>query len=108
MGTDVFLLGLLIVSMLTGLVTEAVKKILRELGKDPLPNLLAGIVAMVLAVAVSAGYFVLTDMVFTAKVVVYGIALVVLAWLAAMIGYDKVMQAIAQFMRYRKGDGYGD
>ena len=52
MGTDVFLLGLLIVSMLTGLVTEAVKKILRELGKDPLPNLLAGIVAMVLAVAV--------------------------------------------------------
>lgn len=44
-------------------------------------------------------------MVFTAKVVVYGIALVVLAWLAAMIGYDKVMQAIAQLMRYRKGDG---
>ena len=38
-----FLLGLLAVSTLTGLVTEAVKKLLRELGKNPPPNLLAGV-----------------------------------------------------------------
>lgn len=103
MKADVFLLGLLVVSTLTGLVTEAAKKFLRELGKNPPPNLLAGIVAVVIAVAVAAGYLVLSGVVFTAKAAVYMIALVFLSWLAAMVGYDKVVQALAQLGQHRKG-----
>ncbi len=99
-----FLLGLLAVSTLTGLVTEAVKKLLRELGKNPPPNLLAGIVAVVLAVAVSAGYLVLSGTAFSAGAAVYVLALVFLSWLAAMVGYDKVVQALAQLGRRREGD----
>ncbi|MDE6875881.1 MAG: aminopeptidase [Lachnospiraceae bacterium] len=98
-----FLLGLLAVSTLTGLVTEAVKKLLRELGKNPPPNLLAGIVAVVLAVAVSAGYLVLSGTAFRAGAAVYVLALVFLSWLAAMVGYDKVVQALAQLGQHRKG-----
>lgn len=105
MDYEYFLVGLLLVSTLTGLVTEAVKKLLREQGKNPPLNLLVGIVAVVLAVAVSAGYLVLAGMILTARVVVHVVTLVFLSWLAAMIGYDKVIQSIAQFMRYRKGDG---
>lgn len=103
MGVDVFLLGLLVVSTLTGLVTEAAKKLLGELGKNPPPNLLAGIVAVFLAVAVAAGYLVLSGMAFTAKAAVYLVALVFLSWLAAMVGYDKVVQAVAQFGQRRRG-----
>ena len=42
MSLEVFLLGLLIVSTLTGLFTEAIKKWLDERGKKYYPNALAG------------------------------------------------------------------
>lgn len=102
MDYEVFLWGLLIVSTLTGLVTEAIKRVLQELRRSVPANLLAGVVAVVLAVAVAAGYLVLTDAALTAKAAVYLIALVFLSWLAAMVGYDKVVQALAQ-LRTKKG-----
>lgn len=51
MSLEVFLLGLLIVSTLTGLFTEAIKKWLDERGKKYYPNALAGYVAIGLSVA---------------------------------------------------------
>ena len=52
MSLEVFLLGLLIVSTLTGLFTEAIKKWLDERGKKYYPNALAGYVAIGLSIAV--------------------------------------------------------
>ena len=90
---------LLIVATMTGLVTEAVKKVLQEAGAGYKPNLLAGAVAVVLSVAVGGAYMILTETALNAQMAVYLLALVFLSWLSAMVGYDKVMQTITQFKR---------
>lgn len=94
---DIFLLGLLFVSILTGLFTESVKEWLREREVKYYSNALAGYIAVVLSVLVSAGYVILTETAINAKLAVYLIALMLLSWLSAMVGYDKVIQAISQF-----------
>lgn len=99
MSLEVFLLGLLIVSTLTGLFTEAIKKWLDERGKKYYSNALAGYVAIGLSIAVGIAYIILVGAVLNAQTAVYLIALILLSWLCAMVGYDKVMQAIAQFKR---------
>ena len=97
MSLEVFLLGLLIVSTLTGLFTEAIKKWLDERGTKYYSNALAGYVAIGLSIAVGIAYIVGAAL--NAQTAVYLIALILLSWLCAMVGYDKVMQAIAQFKR---------
>lgn len=99
MNLEMFLLLLLIVSTLTSLVTEAVKNWMKDHEKTYHANAMAGYVAIVLSVGVCAGYIVLTETALTDKMAVYLIALIFLSWLAAMVGYDKVMQAISQFKR---------
>lgn len=94
---NVILGGLLITSTLTGLVTEAVKKILAEHNVSYKANTLAGIIATILSVAIGVAYVVLTSTTFTAQVAVYLAVHVVMSWLCAMVGYDKVIQTISQF-----------
>ena len=96
MRLSVFLMLLLIISTFTGLVTEAVKKCLQEKGKTYYANTLAGCVSVGLAIAVGAAYIILTGAAINAQMAVYLIALLFLSWLAAMVGYDKVIQTIAQ------------
>lgn len=98
-----FFLGLMITSTLSGLVTEAIKKILTEQNKSYHANTLAGIVASVLSIAISVGYILVTNAGFTIQTIIYSIALVFLSWLCAMVGYDKVAQTIAQ-IKTRKDD----
>ena len=73
---EIFLLGLLITSTFTGLVTEAVKKILTEHNASYKANTLAGLVAFVLSAAFGASYIILTNLAFTSQIVIYLIALV--------------------------------
>ena len=101
MNFSVFLMLLLMVSTFTGLVTEAVKKWMQERGISYRANALAGYVAAVLAVAASVAYIILAGTMVNAQMAVYLIALVFLSWLAAMVGYDKVIQAISQFKAYK-------
>ncbi len=97
MTTDIFLMLLMAVSVLTGLFTEAVKSVLDALGlKFPSSNILAGIVAVVLSALVSVAFSVLYDIPATEKVAVCYVALALLSWLSAMVGYDKVIQALTQ------------
>jgi microcompartment protein CcmK/EutM len=97
---DIFLLGLMAVSTLTGLVTEAVKKILMEHNINYRANTVAAIVSAVLSVGVSIGYLVLMSIGFSAQIVVCIVALVFMSWLCAMVGYDKV---IGLFKTNKKG-----
>jgi hypothetical protein len=94
---DVFLVGLLVVSTLTSLVTEAVKKILTEFNVNYFANTLAGIVSAVLSIGVGVGYIAFMGIGFTAQSIVCIIALMFMSWLASMVGYDKVVQIIKQF-----------
>jgi hypothetical protein len=100
---ETFLTGLIIVSTFTGLVTEAVKKILSERGVKIYANTLAGIVAAVLGAALGAGYVIITGMAFTPQTLVCIIAMVFLSWLCAMVGYDKIIQVIVQLKTNKKG-----
>lgn len=97
-----FFLGLMITSTLSGLVTEAIKKILTEQNKSYHANTLAGIVAAILSIAISIGYILVTNIGFTTQTIIYTIALVFMSWLCAMVGYDKVAQTLAQ-IKNKKG-----
>ena len=101
---EIFLLGLLVTSVLTGLTTEAVKKVLAEHEVNYRANTLAGIVSLVLSVAIGIGYITLTGSQFTSQIVVCLVGQVFMSWLCAMVGYDKVIQAISQFKTNRKED----
>lgn len=95
-SSHVFMLGVLITSTFTGLTTEAIKKVLAERGKNYYANSLAGIVSLVLSVAIGIGYMLISNVEFTAQFGVCLAALVFISWLCAMIGYDKVVQTISQ------------
>lgn len=101
---ETFMLGLLVVSTLTSLVTEAIKKILSERGITYYANTLAGVVATVLSAAIGVAYVFLTGVGFTAQTIVYIIMMVFISWLCSMVGYDKVIQAIKQFRTDGKDD----
>lgn len=96
---EIFLLGLLATSVGTSLVTEAIKIILTEHNKTYRANTLAGVVAAVVACAIGTAYILLTGIGFTTQVIVCMIALVIMGWVCAMVGYDKVIQAISQFKK---------
>lgn len=83
---------LLLCSVLTGLIVEAIKK-MWNIDK---PNILAAIVSVIVGVAISVGYMILTNVAFSVTAVLFIVSIVVLSWLSAMLGYDKVMQTISQ------------
>ena len=101
---EIFLIGLLGVSVFTGLATEAVKNVLTENNIGYRANTLAGLVSLVLSTAIGFGYIILANIGFTAEIVVYWVALIFMSWLCAMVGYDKVIQAISQFKTHGKDD----
>lgn len=94
---ETFAIGLVITSTLTGLVTEAVKKVLDEYEKQYRANTLAGIVDIGLSIMIGTGYIILTNTGFTPQVIVYLVAQIFMSWLCSMVGYDKVIQAIGQY-----------
>lgn len=98
---DMFLFGLMAVSTLTGLVTEAIKKIMTEHNRTYHANTIAGIVAVILSIVTGVVYIILNDITFSASVIVYLVMLTVCSWLGSMIGYDKV---IATIKNYKKDD----
>lgn len=93
---EIFLLGLLITSTFTSLVTEGIKTVLSEHNRTYYANTLVGVVSIVLSVIIAVGYMILSGIAFTTNAVIVIIALVILSWLCAMVGYDKVIQAIYQ------------
>lgn len=93
----VFMIGVLIASTLTSLATEAIKKLLAEHNKNYHANTLAGLVSMVISIAIGVGYMLISNIAFSVQSIVYLLMLVFISWLCAMVGYDKVVQAISQF-----------
>lgn len=84
------------ISVLTSLTVQALKKLLDEKSVKYSSNILAMIVAITLTLAGSICYVVYTSTAVTPQVVVTIIALMFLSFLAATVGYDKVIQALKQ------------
>lgn len=91
--------ALLIVSLATNLTVEALKKLLDGTSVKYSSNLLAVIVAIILALAISVGYMILEGIVFNLVVGVQIVALVYLSFLVSTVGYDKVMQMFSQITK---------
>ena len=96
MSLEVFLMLLFVISLFTGLFAEGIKICLQERQKSYYANAVAGYASVVVSLLVGGGYVILAEIAFNAKIAVCLIALMFLSWLAAMVGYDKVMQTIAQ------------
>jgi uncharacterized paraquat-inducible protein A len=96
---DIFSTGLLIVSTLTSLVTEAIKNVLSNKNMNYQSNILAGVVSTILSTMIGVAYIVMNGIAFNAQIVVYLVGLIFMSWLCAMVGYDKVMQAVTQFKK---------
>ena len=95
---NTFILSALgIVSALTTLTVQGIKKILDESGVTYKSNLLAALVSIFLSVACVVGYVLYNGIGFSIQIVVLTIAFAFLSWLCAMISYDKVIQLFKQF-----------
>lgn len=92
-----FLISVLaIISVLTSLTVEALKKILDEKKVSYSSNLLAVIVSTILTVAMCVGYVLYSGIPFDIQKVIIMIALVFLSFLSSTVGYDKVRQLFQQ------------
>lgn len=95
MNVTIFLILLFAFSTISGLVTEAIKKIKND--KINLSyNLIALCTSLIVGVAGTAVYYQLNNMPFNIDNVIYMILLGLSSGLCAMLGYDKVCQTILQ------------
>ena len=95
--------GLLIVSLLTNLTVEGIKKLLDSTNKTYSSNILAAVLSMVIASAVCVIYLIMNDVVFSLKIGVEVVVLMYLGFLVSTVGYDKVVQTIKQ-IQISKGE----
>ena len=95
MSASIFLILLSLFSVITGLVTEGIKKIAKDKA-----NLSYNIVALVIALIVGAVgcgvYYQLNDILFTTNNIIYMVLMGLSSGLVSMVGFDKVKQTIEQ------------
>ncbi len=96
--------ALLIVSLITNLTVEAIKKILNETNVKYSSNVLAAIVSVVIAGFVSAIYMIMNCIPFSIKIGAQIAILMYLCFLIATVGYDKVIQTIRQISSAKNDD----
>lgn len=88
--------ALLVVSLFTNLTVEGIKKLLDGGNVKYSSNVLAAIISVVIAVAISVIYLIMNDLAFSVKIGVEIVVLMYLAFLISTVGYDKVIQMIKQ------------
>lgn len=96
MTFEKFLILLAIASVVTSLLTEAVKIFLDSLKVKYASNIVVLITSVFVGGFGTVFYYLLCDLTWTATDVVYIFLMVGANWLCSMLGYDKVMQAITQ------------
>ena len=88
--------ALLIVSLVTNLTVEGIKKLLNETTIKYSSNVLAAVVAVLMSCAVCVIFLMMIDVAFTLLVGVEVCILMYLSFLTSTVGYDKVIQMIQQ------------
>lgn len=96
MSGEFLLKALALISGLTTLTVEAIKKLLNDKQVRYSSNLLAAIVAVILTLCVSVAYILYFAVPLSVQVIISVIALIYLSFLCATIGFDKIKQLIEQ------------
>lgn len=99
MTIEVFMAMLLVASVVNSLVTEAIKKALNNSEKSYSSNLIVGIVAVIVGGIMCYWHSAYTTSAVNEILILSYISFVAASWVAAMIGYDKVVQAITQLTK---------
>lgn len=95
MTPQIVVIILLACSTFTGLIVEAIKKLV-DVKK---PNIVAAIVSVIVGICIPVGYILHNGVPFSIDTILYIISIVVLSWLVSMLGYDKVIQSLSQLKR---------
>lgn len=92
MTFEIFLILLAVLSTVTSLFTEALKKLLVKMASN--------IVVLISAIVIGGGgtvvYYVAMNIPFNLLNILCIVVMIIFNWLVAMLGYDKVIQAISQ------------
>lgn len=97
MTTEVFLMLLASFSTLTGLCTEALKRILDTTETAYASNLLALASAAIVGGFGTIAYYFMNGVEWNAVNIVCIFLMIIANWLGAQVGYDKIKQLISQF-----------
>ena len=95
MTTTTFLMLLSSFSVLSGLVTEGIKKLISDKANMSY-NIIALVVALVIGGAGSAVYYQLNAIQFNLNNIIYLVLMGLASGLCSMVGFDKIKQAIEQ------------
>lgn len=95
MTTTSFLILLSSFSIISALVTEAVKNLVSDKANISY-NIVALIVALIIGSAGTAVYYQLNEIAYTVNNVIYLVLMGFASGLVSMVGFDKVKQAIEQ------------
>ena len=101
MTTTTFLMLLSAFSVLSGLVTEGIKKLISDKANMSY-NIIALVVALVIGGAGSAVYYQLNAIPFDVNNVIYMILMGLASGLCSMVSYDKLKQCIEQISGNKK------
>ena len=102
----VLMVGVLVCSVFTGLIVEAIKKMTTAEGRQT--NLIAAVVSVIVGVSFGVsfgvGYILLNKLPFDTQNIISIILLVVCSWIVSMVGFDKFRQTIEQIMFKKIGN----
>ncbi len=104
MTIQVFLILLTLFSTLTGLFTEGIKKFFDGLNVKYASNIIVLVSAILVGGLGTPAYYVFMSIPFTTINIICIPLMVVVNWLGAMVGYDKIKQAILQINFKNKGE----
>lgn len=106
MSISFILTALFIVSVITNLSVEGIKKLLDGSNVKYSSNILAAILSVVIACMVSVVHLIMTDTAFTTKIGVEIAILMYLSFLVSTVGYDKVVQTLKQIKSAKGESGH--
>lgn len=96
-----FLILLSTFSIISGLLTEGIKKIIKDKANLSY-NLLALFVSLIVGTCGSAIYYQLNDISFTINNIIYMLLMGFSSGLVSMVGFDKVKQTIEQISQIKQ------
>ena len=96
MTVELFLILLTMLSIITSLFTEGIKKFLDSLKIKYAANIVVLIVAVIVGGVGTSIFYIWNNFQWTTLNIICIFLMMCANWLGAMLGYDKVMQAIAQ------------
>lgn len=102
MTFETFLILLTILSVVTSLFTEGVKHILDSFKVEYASNIVVLFVSVIVGGVGTVLFYLFNDYAWTTLNIICIFLMVAANWLGAMVGYDKIMQAIKQIMNSKE------